>query len=236
MTKLDETKTKIFAVEILKLFKQEYSYNQLSTFIKLPIPVLSRYINGHVLPNIERSKEIIEMFKKKYLIDILMRKIKSDENGTYDHSEILSNANLLEKIAKIVFQDFNFAKVNKILSVESDGIPLAIQIGKEFGINTVIAKRNKEMGIKDFIEVKRFYLTGTYSYLYIPKNSIKKGEFILLVDDVVRTGSTIEALMEICKRISANVTGVFAIMSVGDSIKKLKKKLTCPVKAMIEFD
>lgn len=236
MTKLDETKTKIFAIEILKLFKQEYSYNQLSTFIKLPIPVLSRYINGHVLPNIERSKEIIEMFKKKYLIDILMRKIKSDENGTYNHSEILSNANLLEKIAKIVFHDFNFAKVNKILSVESDGIPLAIQIGKEFGVNTVIAKRNKEMGIKDFIEVKRFYLTGTYSYLYIPKNSIKKGEFILLIDDVIRTGSTIEALMEICKRIGANVTGVFAIMSVGDSIKKLKKKLTYPVKAMIEFD
>ena len=142
MTKLDETKTKIFAIEILKLFKQEYSYNQLSVFIKLPIPVLSRYINGHVLPNIERSKEIIEMFKGKYLTDILMRKIKSDENGTYDHSEILSNANLLEKIAKMAFQDFNFAKVNKILSVESDGIPLAIQIGKEFGVNTVIAKRN----------------------------------------------------------------------------------------------
>jgi len=236
MTKLDETKTKIFAIEILKLFKQEYSYNQLSAFIKLPIPVLSRYINGHVLPNIERSKEIIEMFKRKYLTDILMRKIKSDENGTYDHSEILSNANLLEKIAKMTFQEFNFAKVNKILSVESDGIPLAIQTGKEFGVNTVIAKRNKEMGVKDFIEVKRFYLTGTYSYLYIPKNSIKKGEFILLIDDVIRTGSTIEALMEICKKVGANVAGVFAIISIGDSIKKLKKKLTCPVKAMLEFD
>lgn len=175
MTKLDETKTKIFAIEILKLFKQEYSYNQLSKFIDLPIPVLSRYINGHVLPNVKRAKSIIEMFEKKYLIDILMRKIKSDESGTYDHSEILSNANLLEKVAKIVFQDFNFAKVNKILSVESDGIPLAIEIGKEFAVNTIIAKRNKEMGVKDFIEIKRFYLTGTYGYLYIPKNSIKKG-------------------------------------------------------------
>jgi adenine phosphoribosyltransferase len=236
MTKLDETKTKIFAIEILKLFKQEYSYNQLSKFIDLPTPVLSRYINGHVLPNIKRAKTIIEMFEKRYMIDILMRKIKSDENGTYDHSEILSNANLLEKIAKIVFQDFNFAKVNKILSVESDGIPLAIEIGKEFGVNTIIAKRNKEMGVKDFIEVKRFYLTGTYGYLYIPKNSIKKGEFILLIDDVIRTGSTVEALMEICKKIGANVAGVFAIMSVGDSVKKLKKKLTCPVKTLIEFD
>jgi adenine phosphoribosyltransferase len=236
MTKLDETKTKIFAIEILKLFKQEYSYDQLSTFIKLPIPVLSRYINGHVLPNIKRAKTIIEKFERNYLIDIIMRKIRSDETGTFDHSEILSNADLLEKIAKIVFQDFNFAKVDKILSIESDGIPLAIQIGKEFGVNTIIAKKNKEMGVKDFIEVKRFYLTGTYGYLYIPKNSIKKGEFILLVDDLIRTGSTIEALIEICKKVGANVAGVFTIISVGDSIKKLKKKLTCPVKTMIEFD
>ncbi len=236
MTKLDETKTKIFAIDVLKLFKQEYSYNELSKFIDLPIPVLSRYINGHVLPNTKRAKVIIELFKKNYLNDILMRKIRSDENGTFDHSEILSNANLLEKIAKIVFQDFNFAKVNKILSVESDGIPLAIQIGKEFGVNTIIAKRNKEMGVQDFIEIKRFYRTGTYGYLYIPKNSIKKGEFILLIDDVIRTGSTIEALIEICKKIGANVAGVFTIMSVGDPIKKMRKKFTCPVKAMIEFD
>jgi len=236
MSKLDETKTKIFAIEVLRLFKQEYSYAELSKFIDLPIPVLSRYINGHVLPNVKRAKFIIEMFEKKYLIEILMRKIKSDENGTFNHSEILSNANLLEKIAKIVFQDFNFAKVNKILSVESGGIALAIQIGKEFSVNTIIAKRNKEMGVQDFIEVKRFYRTGTYGYLYIPKDSIKKGEFILLIDDVIRTGSTIEALMEICKKVGANVAGVFAIMSIGDSVKKLKKKLTSPVKTMLEFD
>lgn len=57
-----------------------------------------------------------------------------------------------------------------------------------------------------------------------------------MIDDVIRTGSTIEALIEICKKIGANVAGVFAIISVGDSVKKLKKKLTCPVKTLIEFD
>lgn len=234
MTKLDETKTKIFAIEILKLFKQEYSYKELSSFIKLPIPVLSRYINGHVLPNLNRAKEIIEKFKKRYLIDIVMRKMNFEDSGTFDHTNLISNADLLEKIAKLVFQDFNFAKVNKILSVESDGIPLAIQVGKEFGVDTIIAKRRKEMGVKDFVEVKRVYLTGTYSYLYIPKGSIKKGEFILLIDDVIRTGSTMKAMIEICKKIGANVAGVFTIISVGDSVKNLKKKLSCPVKSLIE--
>ncbi|MDI6826451.1 MAG: phosphoribosyltransferase family protein [Candidatus Aenigmarchaeota archaeon] len=236
MTKLDETKTKIFAIEILKLFKQEYSYNELSSFIQLPIPVLSRYINGHVLPNIKRAKNIIDKFEKRYLIDILMRKIRFEKTGAFDHSDILSNADLLEKIAKMVFQDFNFVKVDKILTVETDGIPLAIQTGKEFGVNTIIAKRNKEMGIEDFIEVKRVYLTGTYGYLYIPKNSIKKGEFVLLVDDVIRTGSTMEALMNMCKKANANVAGIFTIISVGDSIKKLKKRLTCPVNSLIEIE
>lgn len=163
-----------------------------------------------------------------------MRKMNFEDSGTFDHTNLISNADLLEKIAKLVFQDFNFAKVNKILSVESDGIPLAIQVGKEFGVDTIIAKRRKEMGVKDFVEVKRVYLTGTYSYLYIPKGSIKKGEFILLIDDVIRTGSTMKAMIEICKKIGANVAGVFTIISVGDSVKNLKKKLSCPVKSLIE--
>jgi len=234
MTKLDETKTKIFAIEILKLFKQEYSYKELSSFINLPTPVLSRYINGHVLPSQNRAKEIIEKFKKRYLIDIVMRKIKFEDSGTFDHTNLISNPDLLEKIAKVVFQDFNFVKVNKVLCVESDGIPLAIQVGKEFGVNMIVAKRRKEMGVEDFVEVKRVYLTGTYSYLYIPKGAIKKREFVLLVDDVIRTGSTMEAMIDICKKVGANVAGVFTIISVGDSIAKLKKKLTCPVKSLIE--
>jgi len=233
MRKLEELKTRMFAVEALKLLKEEYSYKHLSRLFGLPIPVISRYVNGHVLPNIKRSKKIINRFRSRYLIKLIRRKIKFEKTGTFDHSAILSNGNLLEKIASIVFQEFSSLKVDKILSVETDGIPLAIEVGKQFGVNTVIAKRNKEVGIEEFIEVKRFYLTGTYSYLYIPKGSIRKGERILIVDDVIRTGSTIEAMKEMCKKTGSEVVGVFTIISVGDSIKRLEKELSCPMKSLV---
>ena len=79
MTKLSETKKKIFAIEILQLLKKEYSYNELSKMLDLPIPVISRYINGHVLPNIKRTDKILNFFKEEYLIEMIKSKIKIKE-------------------------------------------------------------------------------------------------------------------------------------------------------------
>ncbi|MFX1244647.1 MAG: phosphoribosyltransferase family protein [Promethearchaeota archaeon] len=229
MNKLTEMKTKIFAVEVLQLLKHDHSYKQLSKLTRLPVQVLSRYVNGHVLPNYNRSKEIIQLFTDRFLIELLKTKIRTDSAGGLAGVEIRSDPVLLDKVAKAVFQEFNFMKIGKVLTRETGGIFLAVPIGKEFGVKVVVARKEKEMGVSEFDEVRMFDESGKYSYLYIPANSIKKRENILIVDDFVRSGKSVEALMHLCERRGAVVSGVFALASAKTPEPKMKRRVKGPI-------
>jgi adenine phosphoribosyltransferase len=227
-------KTRLSSIEILRLMKEEHSYEELSSMLGLSAPILSRYINGHVLPNLERSKKIIEVFREQ-LIDLIKRRIRFEDGKIFDHSAVLYNPSLLDKISKLVFNEFSSMKVDKVLTVEADGIPLAVEVSREFGVNFVVAKSKKEMGIKDFIEVKRVFSSGAYSYLFVPEGSIEQNDKVLIVDDVVRTGFTLETLLEICKKCKAEPIGIFAMICFEDALNRLRQKINHPIKVLVRI-
>jgi len=229
-----EMKTRLSSIEILRLMKEEHSYEELSSMLGLSAPILSRYINGHVLPNLERSKKIIEVFREQ-LIDLIKRRIRFEDGKIFDHSAVLYNPSLLDKISKLVFNEFSSMKVDKVLTVEADGIPLAVEVSREFGVNFVVAKSKKEMGIKDFIEVKRVFSSGAYSYLFVPEGSIEQNDKVLIVDDVVRTGFTLETLLEICKKCKAEPIGIFAMICFEDALNRLRQKINHPIKVLVRI-
>jgi adenine phosphoribosyltransferase len=229
-----EIKTRLSSIEILRLMKEEHSYEELSSLLGLSAPILSRYINGHVLPSLERSSRITEAFKEQ-LTDLIKGRIKFEDGRIFDHSEVLYNPNLLDKIGKLAFHEFSSMKVDKVLTVETDGIPLAVQVSREFGVNFVVAKNRKEMGIRNFVEVKRVFSSGAYSYLFIPKRSIEQGEHVLIVDDAVRTGFTLETLLEICKKCGAEPIGIFAIICFEDTLNRLRQRINYPVKVLVSI-
>lgn len=234
MNKYIKIKNRLLSIEILRLMKEDHSYEELSSILGLSAPILSRYINGRVIPNIERSMRIIELFKER-LIDLVKRKIRFEDGKIFDHSAVLYNPILLDKVGKLVFNEFSSIKVDKVLTVETDGIPLAVEVSREFGVNFVVAKNRKEMGIKDFIEVKRIFSSGAYSYLFIPEGSIGQNDNVLIVDDVVRTGYTLETLLEICKKCKAEPVGIFAMICFEDALNRLRQKINCPIRALVSI-
>jgi adenine phosphoribosyltransferase len=103
----------------------------------------------------------------------------------------------------------------KELNTRSQNLPM---IAEAFGVNLVIAKNTKEVGIPDFIEES--YIprnSAVRMVLYIPKKSIKRGDSVLIVDDVIRSGETQKALMKIVGKAKAEVAGIYALIGVGEN-------------------
>ena len=67
-----------------------------------------------------------------------------------------------------------------------------MEVAGEFNVNLAVARAEKDLGVEEFFEQKVVYSPSSVKYLYLPKNAIKKGEHILVVDDMVRSGTTIE--------------------------------------------
>ena len=99
-----------------------------------------------------------------------------------------------------------------------DGIPLAAMVANALGVDLIIAKRNKEVGVPAFLE-ETYVLrdSGVTMTLYIPKAAFKRRDSVLVVDDMIKTGETQAALIDLVKKARAEVSGVYSLIAVGDS-------------------
>ncbi len=227
-THAENLKLRLMTIELLRTakYKRNITYRELASKTGLPVTVLSRYAKGHVLPNTTRAKQLWKVLTKIVGLEPELRsRIKFDETGYFDNTEIVGDYNILQQAANYALANFAGKRVTKILTAAVDGIPLATMVGNSLGVNLVVAKRNKEVGVKSFLE--ETYILGKDSgvtmTLYIPKDAIKKRDSVLIVDDMIKSGETQEALVNLVKKARAEVSGVFTLIAVGEEWKKRLK-------------
>ena len=237
-THAEDLKLRLMTIELLRTakYKRNITYRELSSKTGLPVTVLSRYAKGHVLPNTARAKELWKILTKLVGLETELRnRIRFDETGYFDNTDIVGDYNILQQAANYALANFAGKRVTKILTAAVDGIPLATMVANALGVNLILAKRDKEVGVKAFLE--ETYILGKYSgvtvTLFIPKNSIKKRDSVLIVDDMIKSGETQEALVHLIKKAKAEISGVFSLIAVGDQWKKrLKFSDNAPVKVV----
>jgi purine operon repressor len=221
-------KLRLMTIELLRTakYKRNITYRELASKTGLPVTVLSRYAKGHVLPNTTRAKQLLKVLTKIVGLETELRsRIKFDETGYFDNTEIVGDYNILQQAANHALANFAGKRVTKILTAATDGIPLATMVANALGVNLILAKRNKEVGVKAFLD--ETYVLGKDSgvtvTLYIPKDAIKKRDSVLIVDDMIKSGETQEALAHLVKKAKAEVSGVFSLIAVGEDWKELLK-------------
>ncbi|MCO6041641.1 phosphoribosyltransferase family protein [Thermococcus alcaliphilus] len=237
MSQIEAVKEKLRVIRILRLLKKSYTYEELSRITGLPITVLNRYVRGKVLPSTQRAKELIKVLSPYVnLEEEVKKRIVFDKHGLFDNLKILSDTDLMSLIAESVASRYMEMDIDKILTAATDGIPLAIHIGNELGVDVVYAKKKKEVGVEKFYEVNYVSSSsGSVMTLYLPSWAIKKGERVLIVDDVVRSGETQRALIEMCKQANATPAGMFFLISAGNAIDRIKEEYNIPVDVMVRL-
>jgi adenine phosphoribosyltransferase len=119
---------------------------------------------------------------------------------------------------------------DKIVTIEAMGIPLATQLSQHLEVPFTIIRKNA-YNISDEISVNKRtgYATST---LYI--NGIKDEESIILVDDVISTGGTIQSVINILQDIDIKIKAGFFIIDKGDRLKKLSKITGVPLFSLLK--
>jgi len=236
-THAEDLKLRLMTIELLRTakYKRNITYRELASRTGLPVTVLSRYAKGHVLPNTARAKQLWKVLTKLVGLETELRsRIKFDEEGYFDNTEIIGDFNILQQAANHALANFAGKRVTKVLSAAVDGIPLATMVSNALGVNLVVAKRGKEVGVKAFLE-ETYALrdSGVTMTLYIPRDAVKKRDSVLIVDDMIKTGETQAALVNLVRKAKAEISGVFSLIAVGDEWKKkLKLSGECPIEVI----
>ncbi|MEM3601935.1 MAG: helix-turn-helix domain-containing protein, partial [Candidatus Bathyarchaeia archaeon] len=154
-THAEELKLRLMTIELLRTakYKRNITYRELSSKTGLPVTVLSRYAKGHVLPNTERARQLWKVLSKFVGLESELRsRIKFNEDGYFDNTDIIGDFNILQQAANHALANFAGKRVTKVFTAAVDGIPLATLVASALGVNLVIAKKTKEVGVKEFLE------------------------------------------------------------------------------------
>ena len=121
-------------------------------------------------------------------------------------------------------------EIDKIVTLESMGIPLTVGLSLKMKIPFVII-RKRSYGLPDEVVVDQ--VTGySKSKFYI--NGIKKDDRVIIVDDVLSTGSSLKAVLNVFKKIGVDVKGVFVAVDRGDAAVKIKDEFNIGVDVLVK--
>lgn len=236
-SRIADLRYKLMVTELLNLAKNYYTYRELSQLIGLPETVLSRYVKGHVLPTIDRAVDINNKLESIMRLESeIQRRIRFDDLGYFDNTKVISDTMLLERAVQQAVNKFAGQRVTKILTPETDGIPLATLLANRLGVPLAIAKKTREIGVGEFIE--EVYIPSKSAMMmsyYVPRSMFRKGDCVLIVDDVIGSGETQRALIKIVRKAKAEVAGVYALMSISMEWKRrIEDVANCPVEVAYE--
>ena len=118
-----------------------------------------------------------------------------------------------------------------IIAPESMGIPLAVTLSLMTRIPYSIL-RKRPYGIEGEIPVE--YTTG-YSDRMIYINGLKKGDRVVIVDDVLSTGGTMSAILDALRENGITVVDVLVVFSKGPGKEDLRRRLGINFKRMLDI-
>lgn len=128
------------------------------------------------------------------------------------------NPEVLTAITELVLARVDWSGVDVLLGIEAMGLPLTAPLSMATGIPLVVA-RKRSYGLEG--EVKIDQSTG-YSKGAMYLNDLKQNERVAIIDDVLSTGGTLEAVIEGVRRTGAEVAEIIAVVEKGGGLVRLQ--------------
>ncbi|MEM4971591.1 MAG: phosphoribosyltransferase family protein [Sulfolobales archaeon] len=211
----------------LRLVKKNLKYSDLQEVLGIPAPVLWRYIAGVVRPTRERASEILRtLIEKGVLRRVIAKRLRMVDGDVVNMYSLVYSTDILWLASIEAYYHFKDQYLEVALTTEVDGIPVGLAIASMLDLDLVVAKRRKELGFSEFYE--ETYLSRdppSLVTLYVPKESLPKGSRVLIVDDLLRSGRTLKALINIVRQAKAEVVGIFSLVAIGNEWRDVIKDL-----------
>lgn len=142
-------------------------------------------------------------------------------------------AKVLRATRDLIVSIVDWNEIDLIVSVEAMGLPLLAAVGDATGKPTVVI-RKRSYGMEGEVSVN---VSTGYSESTVYTNDIKKGEKILIVDDVISTGGTLEPILQTLQNMGIILQDIIIAIEKGNGLERLKnERPEWPIRSLAKIE
>ncbi len=132
---------------------------------------------------------------------------------------ILGDTPLVQAASRELAQRLQDIEYTTLVTAASKSIPLVHQLSVDTGKPYVVLRKEYKTYMGDAIKAETESITtGALQTLYLDEKDfdLVKGQQVILVDDVISTGSTLKAMRQLIEKAGGGVAAEAAIFTEGD--------------------
>lgn len=130
-----------------------------------------------------------------------------------DISTLLQDPSAFERSIDLMFERFKDRGVDKVVGIESRGFIFGGALAYRLGAGFVPVRKPKKLPYETLRqEYQLEYGTDT---LEIHIDAIAKGENVLVVDDLIATGGTLQATCQLVERLGGNLIALACLIELS---------------------
>ena len=132
---------------------------------------------------------------------------------------LLGDTEVVEAAARGLSERISSASVDALVTAETKSVPLVYELARQMSKPWVVLRKAYKTYMGEVVSAETHSLTtGALQTLYLDEKDrhLVERRKVLVVDDVVSTGSTVEGMLDVLAKVNANVVGIAAVFTEGD--------------------
>ncbi len=145
---------------------------------------------------------------------------------------------LMVEVGQELAKHFAHLEITKVLTAEISGIAPALTTALALGVPLVYARKTRPITMVNgaYRQFAPSHTKGKMVELMVSVEFLKPGDKVLIVDDFLATGQTIEALVRIVEMSGATLVGIGTVIEkVFEGGRERLKHLNVPIVSLVKI-
>lgn len=130
----------------------------------------------------------------------------------YDITTILMDPAAFKEVISELTQKFSGKRIDKVIGIDARGFILAAPLADRLNAGFVPVRKSGKLPYKTIKET--YSLEYGNASIEIHEDAIKPGEKILIADDLLATGGTMEATVALVNKLKGDIVGIALLVEL----------------------
>ncbi|WP_077210343.1 pur operon repressor [Bacillus dakarensis] len=137
-------------------------------------------------------------------------------------TDILGDPAIVQKAGRLLASAYADTKIDVVMTVATKGIPLAYAVASQLNVPVVIVRRDSKVTEGSTVSIN--YVSGStkrIQTMLLSKRSIEEGSKVLIVDDFMKAGGTVNGMVSLLEEFNASVAGIAVLVEAEKTEERL---------------